>query len=224
MLFAVSKIIQTSVLFRKRNNMHIFSVVERLIVRQSHIGAVFACLALSVFAAPTSASTISGAEVNVHVASDSGGGLVFYENAGQAIISDNVEYPDYWVASHDIDEIPRGFGEIPFQTDNSPLASQAQFFDCCIFNGFVYEFPALNIISASLSITNKPEVITDSRVVLFSPNLVGLDVSGLSWVFFDAEPLIVTIEFQTVVPIPATVWLFGFGLIGLIGIARRSKA
>lgn len=203
--------------------MHIFSVVERLIVQKSRIGAVFACLALSVLAAPISASTISGAEVNVHVASDSGGGLVFYENAGLAIISDNVEYPDYWVASHDIDEISRGFGEISFQTDNSPLASQAQFFDCCIFNGFVYEFPSLNIISASLSTTNEPAIITDSRVVLFSPNLVGLDVSGLAWGFFDAEPLIVTIEFQTAVPVPAAVWLFGSGLLGLFGIARRKK-
>ena len=28
----------------------------------------------------------------------------------------------------------------------------------------------------------------------------------------------------TVVPVPATVWLFGSGLIGLIGLARRKKA
>jgi len=27
----------------------------------------------------------------------------------------------------------------------------------------------------------------------------------------------------TVVPVPAAVWLFGFGLIGLIGVARRNK-
>jgi len=27
----------------------------------------------------------------------------------------------------------------------------------------------------------------------------------------------------TVVPIPATVWLFGSGLLGMIGIARRKK-
>ena len=28
----------------------------------------------------------------------------------------------------------------------------------------------------------------------------------------------------TVVPVPAAVWLFGSGLIGLIGIARRKKS
>jgi len=28
----------------------------------------------------------------------------------------------------------------------------------------------------------------------------------------------------TVVPVPAAVWLFGSGLLGLIGIARRNKA
>jgi hypothetical protein len=28
----------------------------------------------------------------------------------------------------------------------------------------------------------------------------------------------------TVVPIPAAIWLFGSGLLGLIGIARRKKA
>jgi len=27
----------------------------------------------------------------------------------------------------------------------------------------------------------------------------------------------------SVVPIPATVWLFGSGLLGLVGIARRKK-
>jgi hypothetical protein len=29
---------------------------------------------------------------------------------------------------------------------------------------------------------------------------------------------------STVVPVPAAVWLFGSGLLGLIGIARRKKA
>ena len=32
------------------------------------------------------------------------------------------------------------------------------------------------------------------------------------------------VRFGTVVPVPAAVWLFGSGLIGLIGIARRKKA
>ena len=32
------------------------------------------------------------------------------------------------------------------------------------------------------------------------------------------------VEQQTVVPVPAAVWLFGSGLLGLVGMARRKKA
>lgn len=39
-----------------------------------------------------------------------------------------------------------------------------------------------------------------------------LDINGLN-VFFDVTPI----------PIPATVWLFGSGLLGFVGIARRKK-
>jgi hypothetical protein len=33
-----------------------------------------------------------------------------------------------------------------------------------------------------------------------------------------------TFSAAAVVPVPAAIWLFGFGLLGLIGIARRKKA
>ena len=33
----------------------------------------------------------------------------------------------------------------------------------------------------------------------------------------------ITIHTQSFVPVPATVWLFGSGLLGLVGIARRKK-
>ena len=42
--------------------------------------------------------------------------------------------------------------------------------------------------------------------------------NSLSYTFID------DIRYETVVPIPAAVWLFGSGLIGLIGLARRKKA
>ena len=42
----------------------------------------------------------------------------------------------------------------------------------------------------------------------------------------DFEDMLVRADFRpaTVVPLPAAVWLFGGGLLGLIGIARRNKA
>jgi hypothetical protein len=50
------------------------------------------------------------------------------------------------------------------------------------------------------------------------------------WVDFATEPadtslaLYAVSEELTVVPVPAAVWLFGSGLLGLVGVARRSKA
>lgn len=47
--------------------------------------------------------------------------------------------------------------------------------------------------------------------VIGGPDGNGGDASGQ--MFFDVAPV--------VVPVPAAVWLFGFGLIGLVGVARR---
>lgn len=41
---------------------------------------------------------------------------------------------------------------------------------------------------------------------------------------FDVMSLTLASVQQTVVPVPAAVWLFGSGLLGLVGIARRKKA
>lgn len=51
---------------------------------------------------------------------------------------------------------------------------------------------------------------------LFNPT--STDFSG----DFTANPVIATVS--PVVPIPAAMWLFGSGLLGLVGIARRKKA
>lgn len=209
--------------------MHINSIIKGVILVNSHlIGTVCACVVLCYLSLPAKASTISSAPVNVHVGAP--GDWVPAWDGGLTAISDAVEYPDYWGASHDIDEVASGSGVIQLQTDNSSLATNTQFSDCCGFTGFIYEFPTLNIISANLSSTNMPDIFTSSRIVLFSPTLIGIDASGLAWGFnvpggINApDQLIVSVDFQTAVPIPAAIWLFGSGLIGLIGVARRKKS
>ena len=52
---------------------------------------------------------------------------------------------------------------------------------------------------------------------------------GADWAAFDGTPY--TEKFNitlngtaAVVPVPAAVWLFGSGLLGLVGVARRKKS
>lgn len=188
--------------------MYIKSIFIGVVMKNSRFsGAAFICAVLSILTFPALATTISGAQVNVHVGSDSGNGLEWYphQDAGLATISSEVEYPDYWSASHDIDEVSPESGMITFQTDNSFYSTSVSFGDCCLFSGFIYEFPTLNIVSASLSSTNQPDVINDSRVVLLSPTLIGIDAQGLTWGSYDPEPLIISVDFQTGVSIPPAV-------------------
>lgn len=51
--------------------------------------------------------------------------------------------------------------------------------------------------------------------VFFSAHVAGFDISGTTSAFFGGS---------TPVPVPAAAWLFGSGLLGLVGIARRKAA
>lgn len=61
-------------------------------------------------------------------------------------------------------------------------------------------------------------VSTDSIAGQFSEDLIGND-SNRARLFVGSFG-----QATSVVPVPAAVWLFGSGLIGLIGIARRKKS
>ncbi|MEN8108325.1 MAG: VPLPA-CTERM sorting domain-containing protein [Pseudomonadota bacterium] len=59
------------------------------------------------------------------------------------------------------------------------------------------------------------EIITNSPNASFDP----FDQGTLTYI---PDPLIVSLP--AIIPLPAAIWLFGSGLLGLIGISRRKKA
>jgi hypothetical protein len=69
---------------------------------------------------------------------------------------------------------------------------------------------------------NENTALPDAAWIFFNtPEGLGLSVNA----FTDAGVAQFSLQFQpTVVPVPAAVWLFASGLLGLIGIARRKKA
>ena len=88
-----------------------------------------------------------------------------------------------------------------------------------------------NIAEVSLDVLSNQTGLTEFR--LFQLSLIGgapgvspLDFSAvlLSDALGDALPVTTVGNSITVVPVPAAVWLFGSGLLGLVGIARRKKA
>lgn len=64
---------------------------------------------------------------------------------------------------------------------------------------------------------------TDLTSTLYGKVVASSTVNG--WGFFNGTPYTEVFSMQfTAVPVPAAVWLFGSGLLGLVGIARRKKA
>ena len=57
-----------------------------------------------------------------------------------------------------------------------------------------------------------------TRITLFDNHSIELNFEEIEW--SNNSLLVINFE-QTVVPIPSAVWLFGSGLIGLVGLARR---
>ena len=79
----------------------------------------------------------------------------------------------------------------------------------------------------TLSFSGSPGLIGTDILTMFDNDLpagnwFATDGSDLAGLVLYGEAAIDTVE--TVIPIPAAVWLFGSGLLGLVGIARRRKA
>jgi len=71
--------------------------------------------------------------------------------------------------------------------------------------------------------TNPPNSFSDGLISLWGVNQTPQLASA--WTGQNGEVLGLDLRLQlTPVPVPAAVWLFGSGLLGLVGVARRSKA
>ena len=104
----------------------------------------------------------------------------------------------------DVDDFLPGLvnvAEISFESDDDLKALQPNDFILGTFT-----FSALSIGTSALSIT----------APLFGGALVGENASELDMQVQDGS--------VSVVPIPAAIWLFGTGLIGLLGYSKRRKA
>jgi len=87
------------------------------------------------------------------------------------------------------------------------------------------EFPDLPVVEAQDGDISFIDFVTDNTVVP-SLDIQGTPVELLSVTYVDGFGNSSSGYWSNaqVVPIPAAVWLFGSGLIGLVGISRRKKA
>lgn len=76
-------------------------------------------------------------------------------------------------------------------------------------------------INSSLDLSNVPGWGSDTEVRLTVQNILTAETTASGENAFIQKKFSITIP---QIPVPAAVWLFGSGLIGLIGIARRKKA
>jgi hypothetical protein len=122
------------------------------------------------------------------------------EHSGSIEFNDSITVGNFTIRA----ESDRPAGTTGFVVE-STLGLNAVLFD--IANPIIESFDNSLVIAADILVS--PELAD----ALGNPDFAGID-AGMALV--DAR--------STVVPIPAAAWLFGSGLIGLVGIARRKKA
>lgn len=162
----------------------------------------------------------------------------------------SVELPDGWVDVFNVGVVssyadPHGLAQgyltfTPGAGTQGELASLSNVtFDFLMGNELLdWNFEVINPIrfrytdtldsTFDISRVNGLYLATDSfgNAVFFDDNILMTTSHGASAGDFirDKNGRLFEVGSSVVIPIPATVWLFGSGLVGLVGIARRKKA
>ena len=99
------------------------------------------------------------------------------------------------------------------------LNSDKTFASSAIFTALSWSTPANALISAATLGLNWFTV----GVVSFDPTYNSFTFSGFDWRGNGTEVIEIAGSFTRVTPIPGAVWLLGSGLVGLVGLRRKTK-
>ena len=191
-------------------------------VTRSILGAVCICFGLT-FSSCISAEPISYDEVISGDISDTTLDPIFNFDIGSNTISGSTEYSlnnvdsdNFWFAlpvGSELVSISYEFYNLNLLPNTQALSSGYNLYNDIYSDLGYINFSVINDISPILFLASYP--IGEGEYLMTSSALwVG---DGGSWDYTW------TFEVNTV-PVPGAVWLFGSGLIGLIGIARRKKS
>lgn len=195
---------------------------------------IIACLALSLFVQASQAAllgtTLSIETVYQQTSTSTVDTIGFLDTA--TVVEPGVEFPS--LASTQVINPPSGlqvidvainagddFLEIDFDNTGAFTSFAAGY-----FNGYVFTFDsnvAVTFTDAAIDTSVTTLGLSPSDLT-FSGNQLLVNVEGLTFnTSTFARINLTSVGGPTTVPLPAAFWLFGSGLLGLIGISRRKK-
>lgn len=113
-------------------------------------------------------------------------------------------------------------GEQAWNVDNAPAGDGTGLYDVLTTGTQTANAAGA---SGAFSLTGVP--ITGNDIAGYTGELIAAGNIGTAWAFFVdtqySERYQIEIVQTSAIPVPAAVWLFGSGLLGLVGVARRKK-